>query len=86
MTSKAHEDSARIYDMMVRLGIDQDTADPLKLSMWFETGLRRCENCEAKRACQDWLNCVQSAVVAPSFCVNADILFELRYDQPGLVG
>jgi len=83
MTSETHADSARLYDMMARLGIDQDTVGPSQLSLWFETALQRCGNCQAKTACRDWLGCTRPAAVAPWFCVNADILFELQYDQLG---
>jgi hypothetical protein len=73
-----------IYEMMARLGIEPDAGVLPRLSLQYATAFRQCAACRSKRACQDWLDYAPSMVnFAPSFCRNADILFELQYDQPG---
>jgi hypothetical protein len=75
--------SVHIYKMMARLGIEPDAGALPQLSLRYATALRRCKECRSKKACQDWLECVPVKVnFAPDFCRNADILFELQYDQP----
>ena len=38
----------------------------------------------SKQACREWLASMpQSLVSAPDFCPNAEILFDLRVNQPG---
>jgi Family of unknown function (DUF6455) len=73
-----------IYQMMARLGIEPGAGVLPSLSLPYATALRRCEACPAKEACQHWLDHSSAAVnFAPSFCMNADILFELKCDEPG---
>jgi hypothetical protein len=73
----------QIYDMMARLGIEPGGGAVPQLSMRYATARQRCENCQFKKSCRDWLDCAPSmANFAPAFCANADILFELQYDQP----
>jgi len=82
------KDSARqltqISEMMERLGIDSgETAVP-RLSLIYTTAFHRCEACPAKQACREWLDSMpRSMASAPRFCPNADLLFELRVNQPG---
>ena len=53
----------------------------------YATALRRCEGCQYKKACRDWLDYAPAMVnFAPDFCRNADILFDLQYDEVGTVG
>jgi len=81
MAGPAPEYSLPIYGMMARLGIEPATGALPRLSA---TALHRCEQCRSKKACQDWLDYAPAMVnFAPDFCANADILFELQYDQPG---
>jgi hypothetical protein len=83
MTAPATEYSTHIYEMMARLGIEPGAGVLPQLSLRYATALRRCENCRSKKACQDWLDYAPAMVnFAPDFCMNADILFELQYDQP----
>jgi hypothetical protein len=84
----SHKDSARqstyLYEMMQRLGIEPGEGVLPRLSMAYMTAYRRCQTCPAKEACRDWLDSMpQSMSVAPTFCPNTDILFELRINQPG---
>lgn len=84
MTSHTQDFSAPIHEMMARLGIGAEDGVSPQMCLWFETALARCEACQAMKACRDWLNCAPLNVsVAPWFCRNGDILFELQYDQPG---
>ena len=83
MTALVPEYSTHIYEMMARLGIEPGAGVLPQLSLRYATALRRCENCRSKKACQDWLDYAPAMInFAPDFCVNADILFELQYDQP----
>ena len=83
MRALVSEYSTHIYEMMARLGIEPGAGVLPQLSLRYATALHRCENCRSKKACQDWLDYAPEMVnFAPDFCVNADILFELQYDQP----
>jgi Family of unknown function (DUF6455) len=78
------EYSIEVYEMMARLGIDPAAGALPQMSLRYATALRRCENCQSKKACRAWLDCVPAMVnFAPDFCRNADILFDLQYDQAG---
>lgn len=84
MTAPVPEYSTHIYEMMTRLGIEPGAGVLPQLSLRYATAVRRCENCRSKKACQDWLDYAPAMVnFAPDFCLNADILFELQYDQAG---
>lgn len=84
MTALTPEYSVHIYEMMARLGIEPGGGALPRLSLRYATALRRCEDCRSKKACQNWLECAPTMVnFAPDFCANADILFELQYDQVG---
>jgi Family of unknown function (DUF6455) len=70
--------------MMQRLGIEPGGGVVPHLSLSYITAFHRCEACPSKQGCRDWLDSVPASVLlAPRFCPNADILFELRVDQPG---
>ena len=70
--------------MMQRLGIDPGGGVVPHLSLSHIAAFHRCEACAFKQACREWLDgAPASALVAPPFCPNADIFFELRVDQPG---
>jgi Family of unknown function (DUF6455) len=84
MAAPGTDYSMPVYEMMARLGIDPGGGVLPRLSRRYATALRRCENCRSRRTCRHWLDYAPAMVnFAPDFCVNADILFELRYDQPG---
>jgi Family of unknown function (DUF6455) len=84
MQAPLREYSTHIYEMMARLGIEPGAGALPQLSLPYATALRRCEDCRSKKACQDWLDYAPAMVnFAPEFCMNADILFELQYDQAG---
>jgi hypothetical protein len=73
-----------IHEMMERLGIGPEAAVLPGSSLQYATALRRCKLCQFKTSCRDWLDYAPAMVnFAPDFCLNADILFELQYDQPG---
>ena len=84
MKAPIREYSTHIYEMMARLGIEPGAGVLPQFSLRYATALRRCEDCRSKKACQDWLDYAPAMVnFAPEFCMNADILFELQYDQAG---
>jgi Family of unknown function (DUF6455) len=84
MTTPVPEYSAHIYEMMTRLGVEPSAGVLPHLSLRYATAVRRCENCRSKMACQDWLDYAPAMLnFAPDFCMNADILFDLQYDQAG---
>jgi hypothetical protein len=76
--------SIQLYEMMARLGIEPSGNALPRLSLRYATAIRRCEACTSKDACRNWLDQSPETVsVAPKFCPDADILFELQLDQPG---
>jgi hypothetical protein len=79
-----YEDQLYVYEMMERLGIDTGAGVLPRLGLRYAVALQRCAHCRSKKACRDWLECTTQMVnFAPCFCENADLLFELQYDQPG---
>jgi Family of unknown function (DUF6455) len=73
-------DSTHLYEMIARLGIEPGALP--QMSLRYAVALRRCEACRSKRACQDWLDYAPAMVnFAPDFCANADMLFNMQYDQ-----
>jgi Family of unknown function (DUF6455) len=70
---------------MERLGIEPGGGVVPRLSLTYATAPYRCEACRSKQACREWLDSMPASVAfAPGFCANADILFGLQADQPGL--
>jgi hypothetical protein len=87
MRAQEPEYSTHIYEMMARLGIEPAAGVLPRFSLRYATALSRCENCHSKKACRDWLDYAPTMVnFAPDFCRNADLLFELQFDQVGTVG
>jgi hypothetical protein len=86
MTSadKCDQKPACIYDMMERLGIEAGGGVLPRHSLTYASALHRCEQCPTPEACCEWLkNALQAVNFAPKFCPNADIFFELQFDQQG---
>ncbi len=76
--------SIYVYEMMARLGIEPIASVSPQLSLRYATAVHRCEACPYRCACRDWLDRTPERVtLAPHFCPDADILFELQVDQPG---
>ena len=70
--------------MMQRLGIEPGGGVVPHLSLSYIAAFHGCEVCPYKQACREWLDSAPaSALLAPQFCPNADIFFELQVDQPG---
>lgn len=77
--------TTHVFEMMQRLGIETGAGVVPRLGLSYSTALHRCETCGCKQPCRDWLDSMPQAVAfAPRFCPNADILFELQVDEPGL--
>jgi hypothetical protein len=69
-----------IAEMMRRLDIEGVVP---QLNLVYAAALQQCDACSSKQACREWLDSMpQSLVSAPDFCPNAEILFELRANQP----
>jgi hypothetical protein len=86
MTAPAARDPQPVYlcRMMERLGIEPGGAALPRLSLHYAAAFRRCGACPSRQACGDWLAQAQpSASLAPRFCPNADIFFELKLDPAG---
>ena len=84
MTAPVPEYATHIYEMMTRLGLEPGAGVLPQLSLRYAMAVHRCENCRSKKACRDWLDYAPAMVnFAPGFCMNADILFDLQYDQAG---
>lgn len=77
------KNSVLLHEMMTSLGIDLGPGDLARLELRYPTAFRRCQACAAKGACVERLDHAATINVAPRFCANADILFELQCDQPG---
>ena len=75
-----HEDRpVQLYEMMARLGIEPSGNVLPRLSLRYATAIHRCEVCPSKQACRHWLDQSPERVsLAPHFCPDADILFELQ--------
>ena len=82
MTSPEAEYSIEVDEMMARLGIEPAAGAWPQMRLRYATALHRCENCQFKKACRAWLDYAPALVnFAPDFCRNADILFDLQYDN-----
>jgi len=77
------QNAVLLHEMMASLGIDLGPGDLARLELRYPTAFRRCLACAAKRACLEWLGHAAATNLAPRFCENADLLFELQCDQPG---
>ena len=73
-----------VLEMMRRLGLDPAEGVVPHFSLSYLTAMHRCAACLAKGECREWLERTPGAVsVPPGFCPNADIFFELQFDQLG---
>ena len=62
------EYSMHIYEMMARLGIEPGAGVLPRLSLRYATAMHRCEYCQSKKACRDWLDYAPAMVnFAPDF-------------------
>jgi hypothetical protein len=76
--------SAYCTEMMERLGIEPGRGAIPQASLGYIAAFHRCQACPFKQACRNWLDdAAASIAAAPRFCPNADIFFELQFDQPG---
>jgi len=72
-----------ICEMMQRLGIEPGGGVIPHLALSYATAFRRCKMCGTREACRKWLDCTSASNgLAPRFCPNADIFFELRLEAP----
>jgi len=72
-----------ICEMMQRLGIEPGGGVIPHLALSYATAFRRCKICGTREACRKWLDCPSALNgLAPRFCPNADIFFELRLEAP----
>ena len=72
-----------ICEMMERLGIEPGGGVVPRLGLTYTTAFHRCEACPSRQACRDWLDNTPAPVtLAPRFCPNTDVFFELQVDYP----
>jgi hypothetical protein len=70
-----------VYKMLERLGIELGAGVVPRYGLMYTSAVRTCRNCGSVRACTEWLGATSAtdvAPVAPGFCPNADLLFELE--------
>ena len=71
-----------VFEMMDRLGIEPSSSVTPRLSLTYATAVHRCEVCPHHETCRYWLDHAPTSIgSAPQFCPDADILFELQFDQ-----
>lgn len=70
--------SSKIAQMMARLRVGPDDFEQLDDGAVFSRAVRACDTCDAKGACQQWLDDVVLATDAPSFCKNKAHFDKLR--------
>lgn len=76
--------TSQFIEMMERLGIEPGGSAVPRLGLSYATAFHRCEACDSKPACRAWMDTgPAAAALAPRFCPNADIFFELQVDRPG---
>lgn len=69
--------AANVYKMMEHLGIESSGGVIPRLGFTYTSAVRTCQKCQSVRVCTEWLEAAHSTSVAPDFCPNADIFFEL---------
>ena len=72
----------QVFKMMEKLGIEPSSSVTPRSSLAYATAVHRCELCPYQKICRDWLDHAPLSIgSAPQFCPDADILFELQFDQ-----
>ena len=82
MPSATRDDqSIHILEMMERLGIEAGDGAVARLDLSYTAAFDRCGNCACKSECRIWIDqAPASPLLAPRFCPNADVFFELKFD------
>ena len=82
-TSAIREHQAiHVFEMMERLRIEPSSSITPRSSLTYATAVHRCEDCSYHQTCRYWLDHAPAFITsAPQFCPDADILFELQFDQ-----
>jgi hypothetical protein len=71
-----------VFEMMERLGIEPSSSVAPRSTLTYATAVHRCEVCPYHENCRYWLDHAPAFIgSAPHFCPDADILFELQFDQ-----
>jgi len=68
---------ANVYKMMEQLGIEVGGGVIPRFGLMYASAARTCRKCESVEACTKWLGTGAATSIAPDFCPNADIFFEL---------
>jgi Family of unknown function (DUF6455) len=71
---------ANVYKMMEELGIEAGGGVVPRFGLTYASAIRRCQTCRSVQVCSQWLGAHTSTSLAPGFCPNADIFFELTFD------
>ncbi|MEJ2379162.1 MAG: DUF6455 family protein [Pseudolabrys sp.] len=70
--------------MMERLGLDPGAGAIARLGLCHAIAVRRCRACPIKADCGAWLADHRGPLAfAPAFCPSGDILFEMKFNDPG---
>jgi hypothetical protein len=69
-----------VYKMLERLGIELGAGVIPRYGLMYTSAVRACRSCGSVRACTEWLGASSATAVAPDFCPNADIFFELELE------
>ena len=76
--------ATHITEMMERLGLDPGAGAIARLGLSHSIAFRRCRACPLKAECAAWLECHRGPLrFAPPFCPSGDILFEMKFNDPG---
>ena len=74
-----------VYEMMRRLGIEVAGGVIPRHGLTFACAVRTCRQCSGRMSCRKWLEDASPALsLAPGFCPNADLLFQLMLDVPAM--
>ena len=83
-TAASQPQPTHIVEMMERLGLEPGAGPIPRLSLAHITAFHRCRACPLKARCAAWLAHQRGPLAfAPAFCPSADILFEMKFNDPG---
>jgi hypothetical protein len=71
-----------VYKMLERLGIEIGAGAIPRYGLMYSAAVRTCRSCGSMHACAEWLATASETCIAPDFCPNADIFFELELEGP----
>jgi hypothetical protein len=79
-SDKSDVGELEVYKMLERLGIELGAGVIPRYGLMYCAAIRTCRGCGSMRACAEWLATASDTCIAPDFCPNADIFFELEVE------